>query len=216
MTVNRRVTMKFITNRVIVNIRGTNGSGKSSIPLSMLDDPEQFIVKKPYKGKQIKILTVFPTYNWVALGAYEKGKTCGGMDTLPNNELTQKAFWYALRKYPEYNLLMEGIIASTIYSTYAKLFAETQTKYPDTKVVVLHLTPGLHTCLKRIQHRNGGKPIKENLVADKIKVINRAVDKFEPEVKVIKWNNTGSMKKYRHQKLIYQVEEIIEDNIIPF
>ena len=87
-------------SRTILNIRGTNGSGKSSIILSMMDDPKKYLIEKSYKGKMYKIATVFPSFGWVALGAYEEGRKCGGLDTMPNNELTKKAFWYVLKKIP--------------------------------------------------------------------------------------------------------------------
>ena len=175
--------------RLILNIRGTNGSGKSSIVMSMLDDPDMYVISKPYQGKSRNIATVFPQYGWVALGTYFN-KT-GGMDCFPNNELTKKAFWYVLKKFPQYNLVMEGIISSTIFSTYEQLFREAEKKYSDVRVVVLRLVPPVEECLKRIQKRNGGKPIKEDLVADKYKMIERACNKFKTAgIKVLTWDNT--------------------------
>ena len=175
--------------RLILNIRGTNGSGKSSIVMSMLDDPDMFVVSKPYQGKNRNIATVFPNYGWVALGTYFN-KT-GGLDCFPNNELTQKAFWYVLKKYPQYNLVMEGIISSTIFSTYEKLFHEAEEKYLDARVVVLRLAPPVEECLKRIQNRNGGKPIKEDLVKAKYRMVERACCKLKDSgIKTIVWDNT--------------------------
>ena len=57
--------------RVLVNIRGCNGSGKSTIPMSMKDDPKAFTIKGTVEGKPVTLLTVFPKYNWLALGKYE-------------------------------------------------------------------------------------------------------------------------------------------------
>ena len=115
----------------------------------------------------------------------------GGLDCLKNNEITQKAFWYVLKKYPEYNLLMEGIISSTIFSTYFELFTKAQEKYADLQVIVLELTPTIQVCLNRIQQRNGGKPIKEELVSAKQKMIHRACEKFETAgIEVIRWDNS--------------------------
>lgn len=166
-------------SRLLVNIRGCNGSGKSTIPMSMMDDPDMYVIEKPYKGKHKKILTVFPTYKWIALGTYFN-KT-GGLDVFPNNELTQKALWYALKKFPEYNIMMESVIASTIKSTYVNLFHEVEEKYPDTKIVVMNFVPPLEVCLNRIQKRNGGKPIKEEAVRNKWKIVNRNVQAFKDE-----------------------------------
>lgn len=122
--------------------------------MSMLDDPDMYVVEKNYKGRPKKILTVFPNYGWVTLGTYFN-KT-GGLDGFPNKELTIKALWYALKKFPEYNVLLEGVIASTIFSTYADLFHEVQDIYPDMKIVIVNLLPPIEACLERIQQRNGG------------------------------------------------------------
>ena len=86
-------------NKLIVNLRGCNGSGKSTIPMGMMDDPYMKTIYKHIPGRRSKlgIATVFPSSGWVVLGT-DFNKT-GGMDCLPNNEVTQKAFWYILKKY---------------------------------------------------------------------------------------------------------------------
>ena len=195
--------------RIIVNIRGCNGAGKSSIPMSMLDDPDMYVVEKPYKGKTRKIATVFPSYGWIAMGTYFN-KT-GGLDGFPDTNLTKKTFWYLLKKYPEYNLLMEGVIASTVFSTYAELFKQAQKRYSDREVYVVSLIPPISHCLKRIQKRNGGKPIKEELVASKWRSVRRNVDKFKSEgLMSFTWDNRGALR-YGMPKLIHQLETRIEN-----
>lgn len=181
-------------SRLLVNIRGCNGSGKSTIPMSMMDDPDMYVIEKPYKGKRKKILTVFPTYKWIALGTYFN-KT-GGLDVFPNNELTQKALWYALKKFPEYNIMMEGVIASTIKSTYVNLFHEVEEKYPDTKIIIVNFVPPFEVCLDRIQKRNGGKPIKEEIVRRKWKAVNRNVQAFKDEGFITLKVDTSKVSKY--------------------
>ena len=112
-----------MSKRMLVNIRGCNGAGKSTIPMAMMDDPDMFVQELVGSdGKKISALTVFPTYGWVALGTYFN-KT-GGLDTLKNNEITRMTLYAALDLFPEYDVLMEGIMASTIRSTYIDLFHE--------------------------------------------------------------------------------------------
>lgn len=194
---------------MIVNIRGCNGAGKSSIPMSMLDDPEMYVVEKPYKGKVKRIATVFPSYGWVALGTYFN-KT-GGLDGFPDTYLTKKAFWYILKKYPEYNLLMEGVLASTVFSTYAELFKEAKKRYPEREVYIISLLPPIEICLRRIQKRNGGKTIKEDLVANKWQTVQRNVQKFTDAGLIsLCWDNRGCMKQGK-PKLIHQLEGLIND-----
>lgn len=162
--------------KLLVNIRGTNGSGKSTIPISMKDDPDMYEVVRPYKGKPKIILTVFPNYGWVALGSYSN--PTGGLDKFPNKAFTEKVLHYALKKFPEYNIIMEGILAATTYSTYADLFRRVQESY-GIQPVVYYLMPPVETCIERIKKRNGGKEFKENLVQDKYRMMERGIEKFK-------------------------------------
>lgn len=166
-------------SRLVVNIRGCNGSGKSTIPICMKDDPNMFVIYKhiPSRKSKIGIATVFPSYGWIALGTYFN-KT-GGLDCLPNNEIIQKALWYVLKKYPEYDIILEGIIASTISSTYINLFTQVQEKYNDAKVLILSFNTPVNVCIDRIYKRNGGKPINEKIVGDKYGMVQRSAKKFK-------------------------------------
>ena len=157
--------------KVLVNIRGCNGAGKSTIPLSMMDDPLMKVVGVGPKGSR-PFLTLFPTYGWIALGTYFN-KT-GGLDCYRSNDETR----LALEKALEYDMdiLMEGVIASTIKSTYAELF-----KQVDRKVIIMSFLPPFEVCLERIYSRNGGKPIKEEQVLSKYRTVERNVEYFKQQ-----------------------------------
>lgn len=166
-----------MSKRMLVNIRGCNGAGKSTIPMSMMDDPEMFVQELTGSdGKRISALTVFPSYGWVALGTYFN-KT-GGLDTLKNNEVTRLTLYAALSLFPEYDVLMEGIMASTIRSTYINLFHEVEAHYRGLKVLILSLLPPVEIALERVYRRNGGKPIKEDAVRGKWETVERNVRYF--------------------------------------
>ena len=163
--------------RVLVNIRGCNGAGKSTIPMSMMDDPAMYVHEiKGSDGKRMSAITVFPTYGWVALGTYFN-KT-GGMDTLRDNWTTRMTLYAALDGFPEYNVLMEGIMASTIRSTYIDLFHEVEEYYDDLKVLVISLLPPVEVAISRVYSRNGGKPIQEDAVRGKWETVARNVSAF--------------------------------------
>lgn len=166
-------------SRVLVNIRGCNGAGKSTIPMSMMDDPEMYVHEiTGSDGKKISAITVFPTYGWVALGTYFN-KT-GGLDTFKNNAVTKLTLFAALDGFPEYDVLMEGIMASTIRSTYIDLFHEVEDYYGKKrlKVIVVSLLPPVEVALSRVYSRNGGKPIKEDAVVGKWHTVARNVEAF--------------------------------------
>ena len=166
---------------MIVNIRGCNGAGKSTVPMEMMRaDPEFEVVRLGVSktGKPCSpALTIFHKLGWIALGTYFN-KT-GGMDTYKNNADTLMALYYALRNYPEYDIVMEGVIASTIKSTYAELFKELEED--GHQVLIMAFVPPLEVCLERIQSRNGGKPINEELVAGKWRSVNTGIDYFRNE-----------------------------------
>lgn len=164
--------------RTLVNIRGCNGAGKSTIPMSMMDDPEMYVHEiRGSDGKRMSAITVFPTYGWVALGTYFN-KT-GGMDTLRDNWTTRMTLYAALDGFPEYNVLMEGIMASTIRSTYIDLFQEVQEYYgDDLTIMILSLLPPVEVAISRVYSRNGGKPINEEAVRGKWETVARNVAAF--------------------------------------
>lgn len=164
---------------MLVNIRGCNGAGKSTIPMSMMDDPEMYVHEiRGSDGKRMSAITVFPTYGWVALGTYFN-KT-GGMDTLRDNWTTRMTLYAALDGFPEYNVLMEGIMASTIRSTYIDLFQEVQEYYgDDLTIMVLSLLPPVEVAISRVYSRNGGKSINEEAVRGKWETVARNVAAFE-------------------------------------
>ncbi len=143
----------------------------------MMDDPDMFVQELiGSDGKKISAMTVFPSYGWIALGTYFN-KT-GGLDTLKNNEITRLTLYAALSLFPEYDILMEGIMASTIRSTYIDLFHEVERNYKGLKVLILSLIPPVETALERVYHRNGGKPIKEDAIRSKWKTVERNVKYF--------------------------------------
>ena len=165
-------------SRMLVNIRGCNGAGKSTIPMSMMDDPLMYVHEiMGSDHKRISAITVFPSYGWVALGTYFN-KT-GGMDTLRNNEITRMTLYAALDGFPEYNVLMEGIMASTIRSTYIDLFHEVEDYYgKGLKILILSLLPPVEVAISRVYSRNGGKPINEEAVRGKWETVARNVSAF--------------------------------------
>ena len=127
-------------------------------------------------GKRMSAITVFPTYGWVALGTYFN-KT-GGMDTLRDNWTTRMTLYAALDGFPEYNVLMEGIMASTIRSTYIDLFHEVEEYYDGLKVLIISLLPPVEVAISRVYSRNGGKPIQEDAVRGKWETVARNVSAF--------------------------------------
>lgn len=151
--------------------------------MSMMDDKKMEVVALGENNTR-PFITVFHSYCWVALGTYYN-KT-GGMDTFKNNGETYKALMYALNHYPDYDILMEGIMASTIYSTYLNWFREVN-HYVDyeliseRKVLIVNFLPPVKTCIERVYERNGGKPVKEDQIQSKWNTVRKNADKFKED-----------------------------------
>lgn len=169
----------------LINVRGSNGSGKSSIPLQMLaTDRKAFLLTMGGKD----VVTVFPTYDFMAMGRY-RTKT-GGLDGYSGNAQTKEVL-DAIWELP-FSILMEGVISSTIFSTYADLFKELETRtMPSRKIGVMNLLPPLELIEKRIQKRNGGKEIKFDQVESKWRTVKKNAEKFK-EAGLISWEADNS------------------------
>jgi predicted ABC-type ATPase len=171
-------------NLKLVNVRGCNGAGKSSVPLQMLrQDRATFIFT--INGKEVA--TCFPNFKYLAMGKY-RTKT-GGLDGFKTNEETREVL-EKLWTLP-FNILMEGVISSTIFSTYAEMFKNLKNKHPNREIIVANFLPPLKTCLERVKKRNGGKEIDEKAVESKYNTVSRNADKFRLEdIKSLKLDNS--------------------------
>ena len=147
--------------------------------MSMMDDPNMWVhTIVDDTGKKLSAITVFPTYGWVALGTYFN-KT-GGMDTLKNNLITKLTLQVALKEFQDFNILMEGIMASTIRSTYVDLFHEVEKSWPI-RVIVLNLLPPVEVAISRVYSRNGGKPVNEDAIRGKWETVAKNAKVFSDE-----------------------------------
>lgn len=159
---------------MILNLRGTNGSGKSTVALALLNE---YRADKPslplamyttpkgaeryVEGYHIKKLDL------IIVGAYKTA--CGGCDGIKTQDLICSAVRAAFSDAN--NVFFEGVIVSTLFSRYHALARELGSKSPQGRFCWAYLDTPLETCLTRIQARNGGKEIKENLVASKVRAI---------------------------------------------
>lgn len=164
--------------------------------MSMMSDPGMYVQEiVGSDGKKIGAVTVFPSWGWVALGTYFN-KT-GGLDVIKNNWCTRATLLFAIEVFPEYDILMEGIMASTIRSTYIDLFHYIEDYYGDDapQIMILSLLPPVDVAISRVYERNGGKPIKEDQVAGKWATVERNVAAFADAGFVSIRVNSAKVKK---------------------
>lgn len=177
--------------KTFLNIRGTNGSGKSTLARRFFGehDAEVELVNQTFarEKKQDDGTTTTehvhvrvtgqmnPDNLTCVVGNY--GTMAGGLDKVKFFEAQFKAIEVALA-LPDVSLVVgEGVLASTVFGSWAehakKLISEGH------RVIWAFMTTPVAECLARIQKRNGGKPIKEDLVKDKWSQIDKVRQRAE-------------------------------------
>ncbi|CAL9995717.1 terminase small subunit [Vibrio phage K397] len=135
-------------------MKGTNGSGKSTIPEMMRQlDPEAYYVV--VMGS--KLLTVFPSFNTIAIGKYDSSNNKGA-DYLRDTEHIMDAV--SVSELPEFagmHLILDGIIPACILETWVE-----RLRGRERELVVAFLSTPLETCLERIRGRNRNKKITDH------------------------------------------------------
>jgi hypothetical protein len=150
----------------VVNIRGTNGSGKSHLIRGWM---KQGAVPHPRRANLIGTDTLIsvPKYyvlqdGGIVVGPYTAD--CGGCDRLENTEEVRKAILAALQLKPRY-VIFEGVIISTVYESWYQF---------SRKVGGMHwvyLDTPEKICLQRVAKRNDGTEFNQQLIRDKIRNI---------------------------------------------
>lgn len=203
---------------MIINIRGTNGSGKTFLTRQLIGpEPAQLDLvnyQTPLKagGFREKFVEGWGGTDFLAIGSYKQG--CGGMDTIPNFQLQQQAVAVAATwvkngkpitgEHPE-NIICEGVLASTVAGSWLEFFSRMQTEgWP---VIVAYLDTPLELCLERITARQiaakgEAREIKVDLVKNKIKAIEATRDKFK---------DAGILTvTLRHEQALKDLQEAIQ------
>lgn len=185
----------------IYNIRGPNGSGKSTLARScIMGDPAAEpnrpdrkssptmvdlhwyaspTKKDPARQKAVEgYVTSRDDVEAIVVGSYRTA--CGGLDATPNFEAAFRSLDKAVellrsREAPHKAVIAEGVISSTVWGSWGE-YANEVMECDQAVFAFCYLIPPLEVCLERIRERQraagGEKPIKEELVADKIKAVS--------------------------------------------
>ena len=162
--------------RRLINIRGCNGSGKSTIPQQMIANDSNTFEVTWYPTSRMNIAaTVVPGFATIVMGKYHT--KCGGLDTMKSTTMVGtllSALWDC-----DYDIIMEGIIASSVYQSYVDLFNSCIRSHSiQREVIIYNIVTPLDVCLSRIAQRNGGKPIKDKYVMSKRNTVVNNSGKF--------------------------------------
>lgn len=154
-----------------INLRGTSGSGKTTIVRSILDNGNWV---KWADGK--KVLGYYNTEKrWAIIGSYEN--TCGGCDTIRTQEDTEQRIEMFLNS--GYNVLFEGLLISTLSSRWEKFAKRISDK---SNMLFYYLDTPIEECLRRVKLRReqagNTKPFNPKNTTDRVKAIDTTYQKL--------------------------------------
>jgi gluconate kinase len=155
--------MAHQTSLWCLNIRGTNGCGKSSLARSFIESGsgvEEIIIPSWHKKKVA--FTYCPDHNLLIIGGY--ANKCGGCDTMIKEQIVKllQLGWLS-----QCNVLFEGVLVANSKLPYWHLMQQFDQEILPRDYGFIYLDIPVDECLKRIQIRNGGKAINEELVVAK-------------------------------------------------
>jgi len=153
--------------------RGTNGSGKSSLPYTMISmDPKASKVeyKTEIEGEPTKLkLVLLPFFNTILVGDYPIGRAVGGLDTVSGSTKIEEHLVFAKEmseKLGLHRILFEGIMTSTSNVRWTSfLLGERIGATPEDIHIMWANTP-LDVCMERVYLRSG-KDFNRSLVESK-------------------------------------------------
>lgn len=206
---------------MIINIRGTNGSGKTHLARQLIGadaHPVDLVwydaPTKKVPDRKLSVEGWGQPDEFFAVGSYKQG--CGGMDTIPSFELQQSAVRVAadwkheggrpLGGHGPRHIVCEGVLASTVYGSWGEFFQEMEAARHS--VIVAYLDTPLELCLERITARQiaakgEAREIKTDLVANKIKAIEATRARFKAAGILTVTLRHGSALSDLHEALEY-------------
>lgn len=136
----------------VVQIKGSNGAGKTTIVKQLLTRSKQYdYATWELYGTRI-YGTVMHDLGWAAVGAYYQEAVMGGCDLLKTNDQIKQAILDLRDDYPTFNIVFEGMMISTIKSTYYNFLLElARTDGIEPLFVILRAS--IDTCLEHLHAR---------------------------------------------------------------
>lgn len=170
----------------VVQIKGSNGSGKTTLVKLLGELSENWSYIETEDG--MIIATMFDDIGWVAIGEYKPDAAMGGCDKMPDIESIKQAIISILTLYPDYWIVFEGMMISTIKSTFYEMLMMIHAENPriEPLFVILQTTP--EGCFKRIQGRGTMKPgLNMDNVTHKCDMVIRHAKEYDPDH--VRWIN---------------------------
>lgn len=134
---------------MIINIRGTSGSGKSTIVKKVMNRFDRFDIDPIFNGDKIEayVLRGEPYGDVYIIGRYET--PCGGCDGIS----TQDEVCRLVKKYSKMgHVIFEGLIVTSCYKRYFDLLEGIGQPY-----LMLFLNTKVETCIESVKKRRASR-----------------------------------------------------------
>lgn len=153
-----------MSRRLIVNLRGANGSGKSTIARHFLEHHVTDYLPIDYRSAHNNREKRWPVTRVelsslklpvLVQGRYPHGKPTGGCDCEHDMDAIQHCIETSAAQHPDHHIFFEGFVVSKS----GKRWMDVARKFGDS-YIWLFLMPPIDVLERRIKIRNGGKDIK--------------------------------------------------------
>lgn len=178
-------------HRLLVQLAGTNGSGKSTPLKYMYEASTDKMYVNDYHDRGINA-THLNDMQVTLIGRYHTD--CGGGDSVTGNGGLARIndtldSLLSIEHCCGYPILFEGLLLAS-YVNMCKI-AEIANRRAA-KYIVIHCDPPNEVCVSRVYSRNGGKKINESNVIGRHDSLQRVIPKFAAEglATVVRWNNS--------------------------
>lgn len=163
------------TGTKLINIRGTNGSGKSTMVngLYLSSENKETVAIKLHnrRGQEHdRFFDVLHDKHIVLLGGYKSDYGTKGVDRMDDVTEIIQGIMYVINHYPGWTIIMESATVSTSFWSYALLFDLLQRK--GINVVIVHLLMKdwnfvVNNVRNRTKRKEGAKEPKWDEIIDK-------------------------------------------------
>ena len=181
----------------IIQIRGSNGSGKTTTVKQFVERNNLHIEEIFIKGKKT-FITTNDKHSIVVLGRYDKN--IGGCDLFDNKEHVFNTILYVVTTFRPEIIIFEGLIYSFTYK-FASNLSDYMKNYKYSYQGICLYIP-IEVALERIYIRNGGKPIKEDYIITKTKTLISSYRKLLSNGYNVKMVDTSKIEKENMYKIL--------------
>ena len=179
----------------IVPIKGSNGSGKTTIVKQLIQISSD-VNELKLKSTGDIFATAMDDIGWLAIGSYPKDKKMGGCDKFPRPgtiSLIKDAIRISMKARPDFWIVFEGMMISTIKSTFYDYLLMLEKSEGITPLFVI-LNATVQGCMSRLGDRGTARSNRSKLVENvgsKCELVVRHARTYNP--KYVRWLDIENM-----------------------